>query len=49
MGWIGWGWLTDKIEKYKLLRDSCKNELEKEAYNKIIKDLEEKEKENLEK
>ena len=43
MGLAGWfHWMSEEVDKYKLLRDMTKDENKKEAYDEIIKDLENK-------
>lgn len=46
MGFLGWtGWLSERIDHYKFLMENTTDEKEKEAYAKIIADLEAKQKE----
>ena len=43
MGLAGlWHWLSEEIDKYKLLRDMTNDKNKKDAYDEIIKDLEQK-------
>lgn len=49
MGFFGWGgWLSERIDHYKFLMENTTDEKEKEAYAKIIADLEAKQKETAE-
>ena len=41
MGFFGWGgWLSERIDHYTFLMENTDNKEEKEAYAKIIADLE---------
>ena len=42
MGWFGWGWLKDDIEKLKALRDMSNSEEEVKVLNEVIENLEKK-------
>lgn len=49
MGLIGlFSWLSERIDHYKFLMENTTDEKEKEAYAKIIADLEAKQKETAE-